>query len=373
MLIEVLLQAPNLLDELPPAARKSLSATCRSLRTHFRAQATIITVSDPRDVSKIRCTAWPQLMAVQCSAAVKEFKSQLLSEWEFMMQIRIVRLSPTSTLTALLIGAAQQHHTPLGELSSKHYATLSALLAKHTPGGMGVTLQGPLVDCKVLQCLTDQHGPNLNNIHTCDSPRLGLERPSFMVVTNSLRSVAIKDSCLNAAMPLWLGSALPQLESLCLIGNQLDHDALSAISQATWSRLDHLNMSSSMLGLTGMKHLVSWSLPSLAVLSLDHTGIDAPAARCLAQGCWPALYMLDLEGNNIGASGVSHLVRGNWPLLTRLVLSDPGLDGEAFLYLGIAGMDASSDDFFKFPKDGTMVYTSNLPQFPSLQVYVCDM
>ncbi|KAL3145715.1 hypothetical protein ABBQ32_003245 [Trebouxia sp. C0010 RCD-2024] len=105
-------------------------------------------------------------MAVVCSVATKDLKSQLPSEWEFMVQIRIVRLTPASMLATLLIRSAQQHHTPLVEVSSKHYATLSALFAKHVPGRVDVTLQGPLVDCKVLQCLAEQHGPNLYKSHT---------------------------------------------------------------------------------------------------------------------------------------------------------------------------------------------------------------
>ena len=42
--IEVLHEAPRLADLVPPAALKALSATCKTLRTCFCAQVTVITL-----------------------------------------------------------------------------------------------------------------------------------------------------------------------------------------------------------------------------------------------------------------------------------------------------------------------------------------
>ena len=187
--------------------------------------------------------------------------------------------------------------------------------------------------CKVLQCLA-QTPPKLAHVDILDSPQLGVDSKSTFLINDSPATVMIMNSCVNAPLLLWLASGLPRLQWIGLDGNQLDDDACSVIAQANWLHLEQLRVHSSMLGLAGVQHLVSCSIPSLATLSLSHVGIDAPAARCLAQGCWPALSILCLQGNNIGTGGVRHLLQGNWPLLMRLVLSDQGLDQEAFVSLG---------------------------------------
>ena len=118
-----------------------------------------------------------------------------------------------------------------------------------------------------------------------------------------------------------------------------------------------------------MQHLESYSWPSLKFLTLDHTCIDGAAIQYLAQGPWPALRWLSLDGNDIDCSGIYHLVQASWPLLCKLVLSDEGLDEEAYSFLGIS--DAPELSVMSSSRSsGWLCKCSDLPQFPCLKVWL---
>ena len=114
-----------------------------------------------------------------------------------------------------------------------------------------------------------------------------------------------------------------------------------------------------MIGVTGMQHLVACSWPVLKCLSLENTGIDELALRCLAEGQWPELTFLDLSENTMCAQGISSLIQGSWPLLATLVLSEQVFSEEVCSLLGIAHLATPEMQSIK----------SDLVQFPLL--YVC--
>lgn len=78
-LIQILHGVPTLLGTASPAALKAFSATCRSLRTSFRAQAKVMSLSFEEDAAKLCCTTWPQLLMVVCvsKAQLKTSSSQM--------------------------------------------------------------------------------------------------------------------------------------------------------------------------------------------------------------------------------------------------------------------------------------------------------
>ena len=367
-LLQILHEAPALLESFPPAELKNLSATCRSLRTSFCAHVKMITLSNPEDASKLCCTTWPQLQMV-VSINQRDLKSKLSAQWECMLELEAVIKS------AVLIRPRQQLHNPLIDLPSQHYAALSAFANKHRHE-VWITLRGPFVGCCIVHSLTLDAWPVLSHLMLVDSPQLAPESISHLRDQLSLTGLYVVDCFLNAAVLLKLTTGWHQLQRIRLENNQLDDTAMSVIGQANWPNLRQLSLNCNTLGVVGMQHLVSCSLPLLQRLTLEHTGIDGPAVQCLAQGQWPALIYLSLDGNHVDPRGVSYLVQGSWPLLNLLTLSPDGLDATAASLLGIgeqwgAAIAATQQpDTSHHRRRHSNVYTTCLPQFQRLRLQI---
>ena len=327
--IDVLHEAPTLLEELLPVQLKNLSATCRSLRTSFCARVRVITLTDPTNASNISCNTWPQLVMTTCTTG-EGLQSKLSAHWECLLKISLLNAS------AVLIRPLQRLHTAAIDLSTQHCVALLAFADKHRHTTKTLSLRGPLAGCRAIQVLTQNTWPMLGSVALVDSPQQGWDSVSQLSKSmHSVVNVNIVDSCLDASGLLRLVTEWSQLKLLRLSNNQLDPNALSAISQAKCPRLQCLLLSSNILGAAGMQHLVSCSWPSLTSLALEHECIDGPALSCLAQGQFPSLGCLSLRGNNIDAAGISYLVQGNWPKLMMLMLSEQCLDQAAYSLLGV--------------------------------------
>ena len=207
---------------LPPAALKNLSATCKPLRTSFCAQVTIISLSDPADVSKLRCTIWPRLLMVVCISE-SELHSKLSIQWEFMMAVDCAKHLVISKFTAVLIRPQEQLHITSCDLPSQHCAVLSDFVDKHTCDTFHIILRGLFVECMVLQLLTHVTWPQLKGFTLVQSPQLGLASMGCLSDSwHSLTGIKILDSFLNASLLLKVGTGWPQLYVLVLSNNQLD-------------------------------------------------------------------------------------------------------------------------------------------------------
>ena len=361
-LIEILHEAPALLEALPPAALKSLSSTCKTLRTSFYAQVRTITLSCCGDASQVFCTTWPNLLMVACPHEC-EMKSKLPAQWEYTMDIQI--RDQHWKATAVLIRSQQQPHTPSSDLSRQHCAVLSDFCEKHRSSARAIYLHGPHVGCRVLQSLMHSSQPQLESIPLMDSPQLS---DSCCSVTN----VSISGSFLNVSALLQMGTTWPRLQHLDLSNTQLDANAVWALTQVKWTDLDTLYLDVNNLGTSGVQHLVSCSWPSLVWLSLNNTCIDAPALQCLAQGQWPELTDLSLQRNCVDATGISYLMKGCWPRLYCLSLSVQDLDDKAYSLLGILEKEKCSvmaTPHSAVNNTACNHYSSHLPHFPYLQVW----
>ena len=125
--VDVLHEAPILLEALPPEALKALSATCRSLRTLFCAQVKVISLPDVEDASKLCYTTWPQLLMVVYTSE-PQLASKLSAQWECMMEMSLGSRSwpgPWVRKTAGVVQSRQQVHTPLTGFAEQHSAVLS--------------------------------------------------------------------------------------------------------------------------------------------------------------------------------------------------------------------------------------------------------
>ena len=367
----ILHEIPTILDILPPAALKALSATCRSLRTSFCAQVTVMTVTDPADLSKLCCTTWPQLMMVVCNLLF-DYQSkaacQLLPEWEMMAEFELLEAPGgclVSRTTIMLVRPHRQLNKPLIDLPSQHCAAVSAFADKCRDCTPAIMLRGPCIGFRAVQSLTNDIWPAVGCLKVIEAPRL--EEGIMSLLINSaplLQSIIFQDCFLDMAALLKFSTAGPRLHTITLSNNQLDATAVSSITQVTWPQLGRLLLNSTLLDAACMQHFTSCSWPALHHLALEHADLDAPALHCLAQGQWPALGFLNLKGNNVGATGVSYLVQGNWPRLGMLVLSDQGLDAEACSLLGIAEVD-------RVCSTGDRNFKSALPEFSDLTVQIC--
>ena len=360
-LLEVLHEAPSLLEALPSEACKSLSATCRSLRTSFCAKVRIIWVSDAKGASKLCCTVWPNLLMVVCTPGFI-LASNLKAHWDVMMEIS---LCDVQDQTAVLVRSYQGVRPQLMDLPYQHSAALSNFADKHRRNAITMTLRGPLVRCGAVRLLMLDCWPTLEALRVEAVPQLEAESMShFSTSLPNLASLSIKHCCPAALELSILGLAWPQLSSLNLSHNQLDANFMSIMPQARWTHLHVLELDSNMISAAGIQHLVACSLPLLEYLQLSNTGVDEPALCYLAKGQWPSLYLLDLTHNNIGAKGISYLVQGCWPSLASLFLSKQGLDEEVCSLLGIEYPEKSIFEAV-FRKSG-------LHQFPYLRIYLCN-
>ena len=177
--LDVLHEAPTLLEELPLVQLKNLSATCRSLRTSLCARVRVITFADPADASNISCTTWPQLVMTTCTPG-KCMKSKLSSQWGYLLEMSLPDAS------AMLIRSLQELRTAAIDLSMQHCAALSAFADKHRHTTRQLSLRGPLAGCQAIQVLTQDTWPVLGSLALCDSPHQGWESMSHL--SKSMRS-----------------------------------------------------------------------------------------------------------------------------------------------------------------------------------------
>ena len=228
-LIEIVHEAPTLLEVLLPAALKNLSATCKTLRTSFCGSVTVITVLDPEDACKLCFTTWPKLVMVVCDSR-SELKSHLSAQWTIMMEV-VLSLTDSLPVNAILIRSPQEPHTPVLDPTSQHYAALSQLADKHRHTTQGMSLQGPLIGCRVYQTLTKGDWPLLHFLLIADTPQRESASVSHLSsFLPSLTNIEIKNSFLEATALLKLHTSWPQLRCMDLCNNQLDINGILAIT-----------------------------------------------------------------------------------------------------------------------------------------------
>lgn len=186
-------EVPTILDILPPAALKNLSATCRTLQTSFCARVTVITVSGFTEISKLCCTTWPQLKMVVCALPSKydaEATSQPSAEWENMMAVELVKLVSRRPYTfcsrtiVMLVRSYQKLKSPLTDLSSHHCIAVSSFADKHRDRTLNIHLRGPCVGSRAVQSLTNDVWPAFQFLKVVEAARL--EHGSMSLLINMM-------------------------------------------------------------------------------------------------------------------------------------------------------------------------------------------
>lgn len=278
--IDLLYETPRLLEVLPPTSLKSVSATCKSLRTSFRARVSVIHLSCPEDASALSCTTWPQLVLVVCTSDSKELRSTHFSaDWQYMLEL-VVRGAYFQS--AVMVGSHSHASLPVIDLPKQHCAALADFADKHRHDTKFLCLQRPHLGDRAFQTLTQPSWPALDRLEVCKAPPLGVKSASHLCNLYSLTDVTFADCRLDAAALSQLGTGCPCLERISLSNNQFDVDTILGLQRDKWHQLWILELSFNPLGSAGMQHLASCSWPEMMCLSLHHTGIDEHDFQWLA-------------------------------------------------------------------------------------------
>ena len=206
-------EVPRLLEVLPPAALKNLSATCRSLRTSVCARVNIITLSDPADVSKLCCTTWLQLVMVVCTSG-SQLKSRLSAQWECLTELKVevdVGVGFCKILkNAMLIRPCQQLQILCSNLPDRYCAALSHFADKYRRAAISITFRGTLIR-RAVQSLGLTHGswPVLKYLNV-DESHLSVDSMSYLTGSlHLLKHISIVGSILDASVLLKLSTGCP--------------------------------------------------------------------------------------------------------------------------------------------------------------------
>lgn len=75
-----------------------------------------------------------------------------------------------------------------------------------------------------------------------------------------LRQLVIVNTCLDARVLYALALCWPRLHAIKLSNNQLNAKAIAMLTRTKWLQLECLCLDSSVLGVSGIQHLVSCTL-----------------------------------------------------------------------------------------------------------------
>ncbi len=270
--MEVVHEAPRLMELMTPECLKALTATCTQLRQDFRQRVTTITMTNEQDQAMLLADKWPSLVMVVISytfsldeklawyqerLTTRKFFTSYLSkrEWATIMRIKVeegdvtVSESSFNQSEALVVRA---RHQSSQDMNIKAYGVALARLAteweakarrfflasefesadlnpfKHLHMGNWPCLEridcfGECGDELPVSCFWGEHLPNLRNVH--------------MVWCS-----------LGANIVQRLVTTCPHLCSLTLTECKVDAAALACLRQAYFSRPGNLSINTTPQG-----------------------------------------------------------------------------------------------------------------------------
>lgn len=159
-----------------------------------------------------------------------------------------------------------------------------------------------------------------------------------------------------------INGAWPDLTTLDLSWNRLNHEGIAVLAKANWPKLSSLNLTGTDLHKASIRQLLTASqstLHSLQCLNLGNNMLNRGAVKMLVNSCCaqltalelnksistadiglltnahlPLLQHLNVGSKNLQAAGISLLVEGQWPQLKHLDLrlNDVGWQGMQYLH-----------------------------------------
>ncbi len=352
--MEVVQQAPRLMELLTSECVKALTATCTQLRQDFRDHVTIIRMENEQGQAMLRADKWPSLVMVVFSTTLSiteqltaNLATPYLSErkWATIVRIEVEESSDVSSgwrsgfkqTVALMVKAS---HQSFQDIDTKAYGVAPARLATEWVAkarSIFISIRSEPACMIPFKHLHMGNWPNLESISCLARCGDALPFSCFWGDSSSnLQSFHMMQCSLGADTIQSLVTTCPHLCNVSLTGCKIDATALACLSQARFSRLYSLSISKTPLGLSGVRSLSNCDLPTLQTLTLNNSSMSALAAMHLAQGCWPNLTHLNLFDNQLNVEAVAYLIIGKWPLLQELSLSWTCVPEAAFAVLGVA-------------------------------------
>ena len=285
-IMEVVHQAPRLLELLTPEDVKALTATCTQLRQDFRHRVSTIKMTNDRDQAMLFADKWPNLVMVVISTTVSAaklpadlFTPYLLDrEWATMVRIEVEEFDPTKWRSGFkhsVALAVTASHQSCQDMDTKAYGvTLARLATEWVTKTRFIFIEMSLTSesayMKPCKHLHMGNWPCLERIFCSGQHGNVLPVSCFWGEHSSnLQSFKLVLCSLGANMVQSLVTTCPHLCNLSVIGCKIDTAALACLNQARFSRLYSLNICSTSLGWSGIQSLSSCDLPLLQRLTLD--------------------------------------------------------------------------------------------------------
>ncbi|DBA84144.1 TPA: hypothetical protein ACH3X1_006617 [Trebouxia sp. C0004] len=238
--LDIIYQAPRLLEMLPQDSLKALSATSRNLRAAVHDMATVLTIEHEANIGCLLKGNWPHLGLVimrNQEYGYSSYSQLLTTKWRLLARI---------------------------DLATCCFGSVDV-----------VFLLQPLQHPQLM-------GPDLNRFYTQPLTRLlgkdwlGLRKLDLSQVKSSSIGLAVMAQLSQADWPL--------LTSLDLSDNNLGADSMSDIIKGKFPALESLDVSSNKLDVEAMQQLVKGDWPRLRYLWLSINPFSAlmASSRCPA-------------------------------------------------------------------------------------------
>lgn len=340
--MDIIHQAPRLLDVFPQDSLKALSATSRNLRQAVHNLVTVVTVADEADMHCLLKGSWPHLSMIVMQHqeyGYSSFSQLLKPRWQLLARIDLSTRCFGSVDVVLLVKPLEHPHQTTQGVYQIYVRPLRGLLNKVGPGLRRIHLSeinlrgmGPAV----LTQLSQGSWPLLTSLDMNDN-KLGADSIAELVKGDfpALESLDLSSNKLDvAAMKQLVKGDWPALKYLWLsINPLLNAEGIKQMSNTKWGQLHDLSLSYSPISPDMMQELIKLPLPKLRTLSLSGCGLDVAAVSMLAGAKWPILRSLRLTENRMPAEAVSQLILGHFPALRLLDLSNCKIDTVAMQQL----------------------------------------
>ena len=329
--LDIIHQAPRLLEMLPQDSLKALSATNRNLRAAVHNMTTILTIEHEADIACLLKGDWPHLGLVimrNQEYGYSSYSQLLTAKWRLLARIDLSTRCFGSVDVVFLLQPLQ-HPQLLGHDKNRFYAQpLRHLLGKDWSGLRRLDLtqvKSSSMGLAVVAQLSQGDWPLLTSLDLSDN-KLGADSMSEVIKGNfpALESLDVSSNKLDVeAMRQLVKGDWPTLKYLWLsINPLLNAEGIKQLSHAKWGQLHDMSLSYTSVTADMMEELVKLPLPKLKTLSLSGCGLEVAAVSVLARAHWPALRSLRLTENRLPAEAVSQLIRGRFPALRLLDLSN---------------------------------------------------
>lgn len=286
-LVDIIYEAPYILDFLDAKSRAILSGSSKHLKQLVHSITTIVVVNDISDVESLVMGEWPCLVVV-IVAGYMCWKKPAWPKHGSLQLLTVLDLSHAklSTSAAAFVVAAKPN-----QRKQERPATLFSMIT-----------------CQVSKIwrLTDELLTRL--LHS-------------RRVRKSVSQSKLHQQRLATAVGYLSSSPWQQPFRLEVLCNGCGAEGIAQLSTISWSSVEHLCLSRSCLDAAGIAALVKGSWSNLSQLDLSGNRLDIVAVTQLVQGRWPKLWELDVSRNRLDNAAVAQLAHGQWPLLSSLVLS----------------------------------------------------